>query len=478
MKRLILLFIVFVLSTSLVSAYTKQDILDNAVFIWYPSVSNEQDNSTYLRTGTDNGGNDHITSTYKLASASGYFDDTLSQPLTFANDGGLQLLNQTVCTWTNTSLNNDFQWMVNTRGSSAGTGDYEFGISGDAGAKDLTVIYFRDSSNAISLSHTLNAYPNGNWELFCLIINITGTTAHAYLVHNETVVTSGSGIHDLGVSNEALGIGGESARTFADGLNGSLDDVVIINLSLSSDDISDHIWNNGNGRKLNFNVSLDETPPHILSYNLTSDGGLGCTTWDTSKSTACTTSDTTPTVKITTDETALCRIGLEDENYSDMNASGECAGNSTTSLTCTLSVQDEIFTETDSLYIGCKDSPRNNENLSSTSGALAVSILSSDLESQGRGAITGGVTRALSGGYTIYTDQKIYARNSADSQSVTLFDKVVTWMNKVWAFNVLTGNETFGSMFNISPVFYVLEFNGATSQELNDSVYQLITDTK
>ena len=223
----------------------------------------------------------------------------------------------------------------------------------------------------------------------------------------------------------------------------------------------------------------DVIPPEINqdSYNMTSEGGIGCTNWRTDKNDACTTSDTTPTVKFTTIQSAFCGIGISNNNHTNMGISRNCTGGGSASFTCTLTPQDEITNETSFLYIGCKDAA-NNENRTSTSGALRISIHTSDLESIGRGAIESGIQNALGSGYTIYTDQKIYARNAANQQAVGVFDKVVKWMNKVWAFNALTGNYTAVGMFNITPVLYTLEFQNSTNSTVNNTVYQLIMATK
>jgi len=211
---------------------------------------------------------------------------------------------------------------------------------------------------------------------------------------------------------------------------------------------------------------------------MTSEGGLGCTNWNIDKNDACATSDTTPTVSITTNENAYCRIGVQNLNYTDLNASRECSGGGSTQLTCTLTAQDELAQETSYLYIGCKDI-FGNENLTSTSGALKISIPTLDLETNGRNAIETGIQHALSGEiYTVYTGQKVYARNSANSQFVSTFDKVVKKLNKIWAVNILTGNDTSVNVFNITPVLYALEMQNASISSINQTVYNLITSTK
>lgn len=224
-------------------------------------------------------------------------------------------------------------------------------------------------------------------------------------------------------------------------------------------------------------TSSDTLLPTITSYNMTSEGGEGCTNWNTDKNNACTTTDTTPTVFIKTDISANCAIGISNLNYTGLGSNRSCSGGGTSQHTCTLINQDAIAIETSYLYIGCR-ATFGNENQNSTSGALKITLSTSDAETSARNAIEAGVRQALSSGYTIYTSQRVYARNAANSQATGVFDKVVKWMNKVWAFNYLTENQTAAGMFNITPVFYVLETQNLSFGAINTTVSQLIINTK
>lgn len=219
------------------------------------------------------------------------------------------------------------------------------------------------------------------------------------------------------------------------------------------------------------------------TYNVSSSDP-DCIEWRTSTTTSCTSSDTTPTVKFETDKAAWCAISGEDKNFTDINAIGgdsrNCTGGQgTTSHSCTLTAQDELTAEISNIYIGCQNF-NGEQNVSSTSGPLKMSVFSSALEAVQEAALDNAIARALAGEvYTSYSDQKLYGRDSSNNQFVLLFDRVVKWMNKIWAFNVLTGNESRASdIFNISPAMYVREFNGTNPKAINDSAYQLIQDTK
>ena len=135
-----------------------------------------------------------------------------------------------------------------------------------------------------------------------------------------------------------------------------------------------------------------------------------------------------------------------------------------------------IFAEgTTDIYISCKNTD-GSQNRTSTSGALKITIQND--ENLKRDSIAAGVQSALSSGYAIYTDQRIYARNSANSQAIGAFDKVVKWMNKIWAFNTLNGADAATNMFNITPVLYILDLNDTNSSQVESNVRQFILNTK
>lgn len=106
--------------------------------------------------------------------------------------------------------------------------------------------------------------------------------------------------------------------------------------------------------------TLDTSPPIVTNINCTS-----CNPPVGDISSPYTTTDTTPTFTLSTNENANCRIGDENLNYSDMNASRDCSTTGTTSHTCTLTPIDTLFPSTDYVYIACEDD-LNNQNLTSS----------------------------------------------------------------------------------------------------------------
>lgn len=231
------------------------------------------------------------------------------------------------------------------------------------------------------------------------------------------------------------------------------------------------------------NIGNDLMPPEITYYNLTN--GDGCENWNTNKSNPCNTSSVTPTVQFNTSENAWCAIAGSnsstalDLNITDMGSSRNCTGAASgeglMSHFCTLTTQDEFVYDTSYLFISCRD-PNNNQNRTSTSGALKLNI--TDLENTARNSIATGIRNALLTGYTIYTDQRIYARNSANNQAIGLFDKIAKKNNKIWAFNNIGVSDSHINMFNITPVFYNLEFSNKTATQIINLTEKMINATK
>jgi len=221
----------------------------------------------------------------------------------------------------------------------------------------------------------------------------------------------------------------------------------------------------------------DTTPPGITSYNMTSSGG--CTNWNVDKNNPCTTSNTLPIVSFATNESAFCRIGVTNVNYTSMGNTRDClTGEGTIQHTCTLTQQDQLTQQDSFIYLSCKDTT-NNENPASTSGALALTIsgLPAD-ETQGVAAIETGISNALVSGYTIYQNQKIYVRGLDGTQSYGTFDGVAKWNGKIWAFNYITGLDNMMGMLNMTPVLYVLELANLSTAAITSNVQATITSTK
>ena len=257
-----------------------------------------------------------------------------------------------------------------------------------------------------------------------------------------------------------LSFGSHKYFAGGNGLQVNISSFVIINLSLQE-------------------AATDTTPPEINqnSYNMTSGGGEGCINWRTDKTNSCITNDTTPTTFFTTNENAFCAVGISNLNYTNLGSSRNCTGGEgTAEHTCTLTMQDELTQENSNIYMSCKDSS-GNENLTSTSGALAIKIYAK--ETGAVQAISRGVQNALLSGYTNYTSQQIYARDLSNNQFTGTFDWIAKKGNKVWAFNYISSGESHvAGTFNLTPVLYVLQLTNTTTQQVTLSVEQTINTTK
>ena len=224
-------------------------------------------------------------------------------------------------------------------------------------------------------------------------------------------------------------------------------------------------------------AGADSTPPEIDFYNMTSEGGAGCINWNTDKTNPCVTNDTTPTVFFNTSENAFCAIGISDSSYTVLGSSKNCTGGEgTMEHTCDLTTQDIITEKNSNIYISCKDES-DNENATSSSGALAIEIHA--IETEGENAIGIGVQNALLDTYTNYTSQQVSARDLSDNQFLGTFDWVAKKASKIWAFNYISSGESHvAGTFNLTPVLYVLQLTNTTQQQVTLLVETMINDTK
>ena len=362
---------------------------------------------------------------------------------------------------------------------------YTFGDGANGGQSGEHRAYFSDtqaivynvysSAGEITISYgpTINE-AHLNMMTLRRAENSTRTEADLYINTTRVATGNNAGTIDIYTGNGNYLQISHSIHSGI-GRKGIIDELACFNKSLDIHEIT-HYWN-VTRRGIHFNGTAsqpaDTTPPKITFYNMTSEGG--CTNWNTDKTNPCSTSDITPTVFVNTSEAAFCRIGVSNLNYTNLGSSRECSGSASLQHTCNLNLTDELFYETSYVYIGCKDSS-SNENSTSTSGALALNI--TGLETTARNLIEVGIRNSLSSGYTIYTDQKIYARNSANTQAVGTFDKVAKKLSKIWAFNRIGTSDSLVNMFNITPVLYTLEFANKTSVQITNQTELLINATK
>lgn len=106
---------------------------------------------------------------------------------------------------------------------------------------------------------------------------------------------------------------------------------------------------------------------------------------------------------------------------------------------------------------------------------LVNSSVVSISESSARTAIETGINNALST-KTIYYDQRIYTYTGI--HNFGKFDIFVVSGNKRWAFNYLTGNETYTNMQSIGTTLNVWENISLTTNQITEQVQALINFTK
>ncbi|MFH2028572.1 MAG: hypothetical protein ABIJ08_05510 [Nanoarchaeota archaeon] len=212
----------------------------------------------------------------------------------------------------------------------------------------------------------------------------------------------------------------------------------------------------------------DTTPPIISDVNCTSvipDGDA---------QSPYTTYDTTPTFSFTTDENAYCRISDEDQNYTTMGNSRNCStGEGTTTHTCTISVEDELYIPTDYAYVACTDA-NGNENITS-SKALLMDI--TDLETNTSKAIDLGIQSSTIWSTTVHNSQQIYLRDMDNNQLLTTVDRVAIFNSQRWLLNYVVDGSLLG-LFNITPAIYVLDMTNISMTQIEHQVSGLINSTK
>jgi hypothetical protein len=100
-------------------------------------------------------------------------------------------------------------------------------------------------------------------------------------------------------------------------------------------------------------------------------------------------------------------------------------------------------------------------------------------ESSARVAIELGINSSALTSYSLFTDQQLYVRYLNNTQMKGKFDKVVLSGNQTWAFNYITGNESFTNITGLSNNTLVIwESQSLTSEQITQQVETLINQTK
>lgn len=477
MKKIILAFALFLLALPLVNA-DQLNPSEGNLTIWIPfddPNTKAMDNKTrtdLMQINLSESGSPlhQQTALVNYSSYSQDFDGTndyffnksVNDHIGFGGENGI-----TIAVWIQADAPTTSQDVYTTRSGTKGL----FLRLVDGGADDRWTCAFNNGD--VEIVSDFGANSNPNYGFFVCVFNSTTVAIYRNGTKGTTAAITPSA-SDKG-TNFSVGFDWFAGSRF---FNGRLDELSVWNRSLGELEIR-HLMTYGPNA-----TSSDSTPLDITYYNLTV--GNGCESWNTDKTIACNTSLERPTIQFNTSKNAYCAISANASstpgiNYTEMGSSRQCtgavSGEGTKEHYCTLALQDELVYETSYLYISCKDgSNHTNKSGESTSGPLKLNV--TNLESDGRSSIELGISNSLSNSYTIYTGQKIYARNSANTQQLGTFDKVVKKLSRIWAFNRIGIFDSHANMLNITPVLYTLELSNRTSSNITLEVELLINSTK
>jgi len=212
---------------------------------------------------------------------------------------------------------------------------------------------------------------------------------------------------------------------------------------------------------------MDIIAPQITAINCTS-----CNIPNGDVVAPYTTSDTTPTFTFNTDVGSYCRVSDSALNYSVLGDSRNCTGGQGgRSHTCSLTVQDELVSSTDNMYVICENGVVDN-------GYSTLQMDITNLQGNTSNAIEWGIQNSsIWPNVKIYTNQQIYLRNLQNQQVLATADKVAVYKNQRWILNVAIDSESKLGLFNLTPVVYVLDMANISITDIRSKVSSLITAT-
>ena len=255
---LIWIAVMFLIFPSLASAFSFQEILDNVIFNYFPT-NLTQENSSESRIGTFNGGASLSETDFKIADRSLFCQDTTVNPIFFANDAHMNnIKNFTVNVWVNATRDAGKAEFLVSRKADNSPGNWHTLLQTTGAVTEVHFIGFSSGGFPEVKVSIPDLFLNSDWELLSFVWNNTGGTAYLYILLNGTVIGEASEVHDGTSSSADLHLCGRVGHA-TERYKGGMDDISIINLSLTSSDIKEHIWNNGDGNKLV--APTDFTPP-------------------------------------------------------------------------------------------------------------------------------------------------------------------------------------------------------------------------
>ncbi len=98
-------------------------------------------------------------------------------------------------------------------------------------------------------------------------------------------------------------------------------------------------------------------------------------------------------------------------------------------------------------------------------------------EAEADAAIEQGIKNALASP-TIYAEQQVYTRKTANLQQFGRFDRVAASGAKRWTFNYVSSGESFTNMTNLSTTVFVFEMTNLAAEEIRQQIEQYINATR
>ncbi len=432
------------------------------------SLNSADRNATHYYTSTGTNDVQMINSPLldqncKIGQCAG-FNDATTDYLRSMDDAGVSGSSaRTVCFWAylNESGNNHYTG-VSLGTESVGSAFHTYVKSTASATSGLYIVGY-------SNDHDSGSSPLVNdWQFICTSFDgASGANIRTTINGTATPTYKTARSLNTGVNKFYIGATGIPSSPFS----GYLDEIALWSRNLTEAEITE-LYNSGTGRDCGY-ITGGGGAGSIPAFS-----AINCTVSNPPAGDSVapyTTSDTTPTFALNTDVNANCRIGDENQNYTTLGATRDCAGGqASTTHTCTLTTQDELVASTDAVYVSCA-STSNDDLTNTTELIMDITSLAGTVED----AIDLGIqTSTIWPGATIYTNQKVYMRNLNNNQLVATVDKVAVYGNQRWIINNALDGASLLGLFNITPAVYTLDVYNVSSTEMTSKVSALINSTK
>lgn len=272
MKKIILMIFAFliILHSSYAVPANNESLIVYLTFdeneTWSNSTSYPQEGGI-RDTPTFNAGSDMVGSGFLDFDAGGY------DSITINNAGTDAMVNFTLCVWETSTNSNAFEILF---GKYDGDYDGDWRVYDDdraaSGTNNWRMQMFDGDDDYIQSGYISDAITEGGHKnLICFQVNQTTARFDMYLIINYTVrLQAGDAQAGYSTCDDNLTIGVvESSATEA--WNGYLDEVMLFNYAMTTDEIY-HLWSNGTaGNTLNYTTAEAPPPPVLPSLYVNID---------------------------------------------------------------------------------------------------------------------------------------------------------------------------------------------------------------